>query len=530
MDVPEIRHQVGYYLLQRTLASCIRVSKDWNRSFAEFLYHEFTVAYDFEHDFAKHPERFPSAGTLEKYAQHIQDLTLRETNWCINIFMVACHNIKRLELAYDNNDQDRVLRLIRNNPRLEQISIQLPVSYGRVSDTLNGFLGELPEACPQLKRLHIQLMTLTDEDLDDLMEICACGLQDLNLSLCKFTSNEPEKLENYVWPEALPHLVRLRLALVEGNLLSREKQFEWYNKCTHLESISWKRLPINSNHEPFPVRAFEQFLETRHIRSLEMAQGDLEDEDAARILDRCAPLTTFELNENPHLGAQTVAALARHFETLEDLSVYFENPLLTQMVLERCPRLLSLSSNLDAKYFCPDIASASKERLDRLHNQRHQTTPSTTGETIAPLSLLQPWACRGLAQIQVTIDYTDNPKLNQNVLSQLYQIKGLVTIIMTGRNNSSGHYFRFSHIHPENRIAAGLLPLTAQEREEYMAAIVQKVAEGEETGVAFDVTTATHGSQSLRALTVSDEASKRYEDSSVAKKIWPHMASIDWGW
>jgi len=451
MDLPEVRGLIGRYLSLHDLTSCVRVCKDWRASFIPFIYHTFQCTENFNERYSSDPSHFPSARTLEKYSRHIVALSVTPSAWFLNILMVSCENIKLLgiQLLEEDYSEDwpKIARLVGNNPRLEKVMLK---SLTSLQELDSRFLVDLNVRSTQLKYLELHTVILNAEDLDNLRNLCTRGLTHLDLQLCSIRTTKPEELDNYVWPE-LPSLRFLHLATVTGTTLKRSKQLEWFQRCPNLEHMGWEFFDIDK--PPFPYEEFEKFLDaegspSRHISSLVLAQGIVTDSEVGRILDRCRrSLVKFHIQDAQPFCLNSFMALSRHFKTLQDLELNTHESFvaLTQMVMERCPRLVKISCDMSAKHFYRGVISddVSTSVVDNC----------TPGELqLEALRRLQdpakfpsrPWICKGLRDIVCYMDCSNDMRENRRVFYQLSKMKALHSACFQGLENTAGHYFWFS--------------------------------------------------------------------------------------
>ncbi|KAF9299519.1 hypothetical protein BGZ74_008895 [Mortierella antarctica] len=163
MDVLDIRLRIAYYLYNKDLASCVRLSRSWHASLVPTLYRTFNfchVAYD--------PDLCNTL--VRKYGQHIRYCTL---DLLADIDTAAAHVTALESLKLENLPSigtrppalhrspeiwQSILRLAHSNPRLQRI-----IFARRCWAPTREFLEQIAIQCPSLKELAFYYQVFNEQ-------------------------------------------------------------------------------------------------------------------------------------------------------------------------------------------------------------------------------------------------------------------------------------------------------------------------------------------------------------------------------
>ncbi|KAF9309760.1 hypothetical protein BG003_009372 [Podila horticola] len=173
MDLPEISSLVSKHLNHRTLASCVRVCKDWHDTFIPLLYKavdacefeekpyfslfEFgaigTEDNDEEVDAEDAQQKIPTDIGLQRYGCNIKELYVNLPCPAIDTLAATTGHITKLRIVglveFDHStlqDQPGFQLLLTNNPGIERLELQRFTGPGGSKS-----IGQLSQQCLQLK-------------------------------------------------------------------------------------------------------------------------------------------------------------------------------------------------------------------------------------------------------------------------------------------------------------------------------------------------------------------------------------------
>ncbi|KAG0045377.1 hypothetical protein BGZ83_009411 [Gryganskiella cystojenkinii] len=244
MNLLEIRLDVGARLSLRDLASCARVSIQWNETFTLLLY----ASCDASHSSAAWP-------SFQQHLHQVRDLRVHtlDTNSEYDQLFTKCRALTSLEFAATSNQYDLyqgLLTLLECNPCLRKVQALCNFqSSSRIIDIL-------VRSCRQLQELTLRSLILEDKVLVAFLEL-APRLTKLSLTDCwprgptnneinsRNSSNDGDQSQTQPWLDQVnanwPIFPRLRELSVSGfpGIVSWKDQFRYFAQAPNLESIHW---------------------------------------------------------------------------------------------------------------------------------------------------------------------------------------------------------------------------------------------------------------------------------------------------
>ena len=226
MEVYEIRSQVGAFLRQHDLASCVLVSRLWYETYIPSLFAKAVPA--------QYESAWPS---FRDKLCHLEDLEINNTiaSPMPEDIKQHCRRLRRLELvrgpAGGHQLLDLLAGLFEQNPRLSRFNLS---RYNNVNpNETEAIFRTLGENCPGLREVRIHSQILNDRTLNYVLDLAP------KLRRLEWIDNLTPVGSNWRtdWPE-FPLLRELEVQAVNWDfpsvgLLKRCK------RTPGLESLSW---------------------------------------------------------------------------------------------------------------------------------------------------------------------------------------------------------------------------------------------------------------------------------------------------
>ncbi|KAG0043079.1 hypothetical protein BGZ83_011869 [Gryganskiella cystojenkinii] len=436
MNLPEISILVGRLLDGRTLASCVRVCKNWHETFIPLLYQTYNscefeeisspwslfefgavgTEYNDKEVYVEDARKVPSDIALQRYGCNIKELYVNLPCSAAATLAVTTGHIMKLRIVglvdfdqFTLQNQPELQLLVTNNPGIERLELRrFTGPWG------SKCIRQLSQKCLQLKEVSVEESTF---DLSDLVSFQEC----LKLSTIQIIDSAvfvPE--ESSIRIPTLPSLKTLELKMNEG--LGTSIALEMAAHWPQLESLS---LISPSEYNSPRFQTYPQ-LSRLHLMYL-----TLEDLDLVHLLSRCPRLSDLTLYDQP-LRKEVFAALTGLTGTLTSLALYeaydedYTEPDTWRQRQLLCflPNLINFACStfdVDEAFSCAVGDETLPERGDEnevVTNPRLSAQESTLTQAH--------WACTNLQTLRTfQLDLSSNPDKNKAAKDQLSALHDL---------------------------------------------------------------------------------------------------------
>lgn len=345
LDIPELREQVSAHLGTKDLVTCSLVNHLWYNSFNPDIWRIVSVASTFN--------RNPTASALIKNAQFIRELRFSGMV-SIDHFSPGCTLLRLLTVDGDmianankNNQQvldtlvtdisTRIAVIIERNPNLRHFQYydQRLMPTGSIWKALTGN--------PVISSLQICRSTLRPEDIPAFWDACS-KLETLHILDCSFSSVENES------NMPLVHFSKLQTVwMANVKEWAPLHQLHLIGQAPELRAWQW-RLAGDFFFPKDEYRALMKRKPCLHLKSLDIARDDIEDEDFAVALDNMPPAVSFVVPWT-RFGSIAFKSLQyhKHCSTIKTLDLYrccYVTSQMVQTLLSSCPLLESFAADM----------------------------------------------------------------------------------------------------------------------------------------------------------------------------------------
>ncbi|KAG0287152.1 hypothetical protein BGZ96_008889 [Linnemannia gamsii] len=383
LTLPEILACIGNMLDNHNVISCMQVCKSWRSELEPLLWRSFT----FNKSDLGYAELRPKLPLLQKNAQHIRQLVIKQMDPTFQSFFTQCKQLEEVRFVAQEVDEDddvdqiwdRFSDMINNHGRLRKIVID-SVPWPMTNKVL-----ETMERCPKLIVLETKEVELDVTQAQLYLKLCSKNLK--RLSTYADDYDHPEFPDDLVFQE----MRYLDICHADG--ISMDKQLTWVSRCPNLISLHWESW--GGQVDVAKLSAILSGGACPNLTALHLIVN-LSDEEITQILEAAPRIEKLSLPRT-EFGVRSMAALRRHFPTLRDINLQFCSKVTSPMVQE------ILRS-------CANLQSISAEALNRSD------------------IILQPWACRGLQMFDVGIGFDDeNDDSPMTHYRDVYQRLGQLT-------------------------------------------------------------------------------------------------------
>ena len=297
--------------------------------------------------------------------------------------------------------------------------------------------------------------------MDQLLELCSDKLEVLHLNKCLLSPSHSKRSRETGL--VFPKLREFRIQSDPQSVSWENQIYDFFAPCQNLETLVWD-MDLTSVQYPL-TRAMDTFATLlqqntwTRLTSISLIQTGnslnrepiILDEELARLIAASPKLKGLALPRSA-FGAESWAALSRHFDTLEKLNLrhcFGFTSTMCQQVLMSCPQLRELCAmKLEVLDLVKDVRFPPAPILPILLQQQMQR----------PLPL-KPWACLKLESMSVVLVRTLVTKANTQVVKaqealvgrQLAELRELCFLELNADDGSG--------VQPRHRLY-GLSPLS----------------------------------------------------------------------
>ncbi|KAF9350019.1 hypothetical protein BGX26_011749 [Mortierella sp. AD094] len=345
LGIPEMRATIAQFLALKDLLLCTLLSKAWNKTCSPLIWRKVLIG----------GTKPPSLSAMEKHGQYIRVLLLENTKG-IEPLLAHCNYLTALKLLAFDEDEDEdedddddddddeddkgkysddFIQLLTRN----QATLKVFENHWSEPEIPSEALFTLL-SCPNLKELVTTGVTYDDVTWELLVKAGSRLSRFISIS-DTITSQALDTLP----PPSLKWETITTLSF-QYPVVEDEPQFvmDCIKRCPQLRSLTW------DTNVPFPTKAFvENVLPAcPKLDSLSIQDPAIKDTDVSKVLEAMNQLRLIKIRAiygdsgivTP--GAQTFAALRKHFSTLE--SIYFRSTFHIKSqyvaeILESCPSL-----------------------------------------------------------------------------------------------------------------------------------------------------------------------------------------------
>ncbi|KAF9205363.1 hypothetical protein BGZ49_004126 [Haplosporangium sp. Z 27] len=347
LNIPEIRLEVGQYLVKADWRNCALVCKDWNQTFSKFLYSDVSI----------NGSRQPSLGTLHKHREIVKNIKFVNNNFDASFCPPVLPNLRSIDFTDVNfivATAPEFTAMIQSSKQITNLSLsifakkssiafwkavsdlpyleQLYIANYRVMRRgkndefkLEKELQAFWNACSRLKKLEIFGFgySQSDRDVDSVI---------LSLAMSKTLSNR-----------SFPHLRHLNISEFETNITSQTSLIAC---CPNLESLDVCQYQQMIGDDTSIFEVLCQYFKagnSPNLKSLSLVVEKSKDKLLGELLRYLNASTLQELTISAkRLGKRAYEELRRFFPTLRILD------------LRDCPRLSS-ASLVEILVSCPNL-------------------------------------------------------------------------------------------------------------------------------------------------------------------------------
>ncbi|KAG0048342.1 hypothetical protein BGZ83_006688 [Gryganskiella cystojenkinii] len=455
--IPELLFLVGSWLHRGTLPSALQVNKFWYQVLVPCLYSTISPQdrlsthglerhatlirclalrvespqekptdedeFDQEDEEEEDPEQIANKekrARVESFRARIQDFVSLET--------VQCVNLRELTLVFVDDEADadywHGFGLIKRNPGLQSLHITAfeALDY-------RPCWGPILVQCQHrlLRVLSLCYLSLSEQDTVELVRL-AQSLVQLDLQCQATWSGSVSK----------PYFPRMeRLSIGSKVFDQRDKEMTWIQACPSLKSLRWHLHYEGENYINLMDTMIRNTMTNSTLipcwaglQDLALDVGySLYDRQIAMLLEICGPLRVLKIRQ-AQLWYRTLAALERHFPTLEELHlIQCLKSWMGHWILARASKLVHFTCSILSARDLIDIPAVATPRvihiqLDAYLDERRLQSDTTTGGEDDPDGLRalfskfgsvrnllhkQSWVCLGLKSLQ---SYVECPKMS----------------------------------------------------------------------------------------------------------------------
>ncbi|KAG0044377.1 hypothetical protein BGZ83_010412, partial [Gryganskiella cystojenkinii] len=399
LDIPEIRVHISRYLSKKDYILCSLVSRDWNATFADLLYHTVAIR---PFNFSGKAWKNPSPESLTRYGDSIRNLSFSGLVPLRLLSFPGCARLERLSLDTDwFSDWNRRLMDRLNDHETEQpldseqrgkardnkaiheeneqeLEFWDPVFPELFSSALSDLLARnqqhlntirlydqtrlTPEFwttisnCPKVKTLDVFRCLVQKSDMPMFWAACTTHVKTLHLNFSKLAVDLSNPRADQGQRQAivvdsvassLPLMVEFptleRITIETMPTLSAHTQMQLVMQCPNLKAFRWRLV----DRMPNEIEALQRLMINRAcplLEELSLNAADLPDELLTLILEGIAPSKVLELNWSGFGKDAHFQLMCRHAETIRELSLYNcrgVTSLMTLDILSSCPVLES---------------------------------------------------------------------------------------------------------------------------------------------------------------------------------------------
>ncbi|KAF9199299.1 hypothetical protein BGZ49_010615 [Haplosporangium sp. Z 27] len=406
LELHEIRSHIGSFLNTKDLASCVRVSRDWNATFIVFLWRDVTIS---STPLSSTLCPLPTIEQIEAHSGLIINLTLKNRLPIEYFRLETLHCLQSITIEYPSRPGpsaklDALPKLIENHSSSLRYFELTGWSKGIPIRTFVA-LG----SCQNLTSLCFESVEMTVKDLEALLEACAkLGNDTKELQNeshdCKTARSAPDglvtlrldnvKIQNYhdddIFSNITPFTALQHITMNKIDGLDPLAQLRLVMLCPNIKTLYWRGITLGVKFlvNKWAADGIESGM-FEHLASVDFLGERIHDKELSRML-KAIPSSLDKLSVKAtgfgELAFNTLLSIERHYNFIQDLELFAcfnVTSAMTQQIMMTMPALKSFSAN---HIYCTDILGISDS------------------DQQCAISDSQDWVCKDLRVLRLCID------------------------------------------------------------------------------------------------------------------------------